>query len=99
MAQKSDIRKWVMVTCDVSLGRILETYSGFCVMRIADDKRSWNIEVARFYEGDPEYDYEEALAYAESVANQVLRQSDIEIFWKKLGIKPRGMRRNGRVRK
>lgn len=97
MARRGSIQEWVMVTCDVSIERLLETYSGFCVMRISD-KKFWTNEVARFYEGDPCADYEDAVAYADSISSVVLKSCFIEDFWKRLGHGPRGAKRNGRIR-
>lgn len=93
---REDISKWVMVVCDVNLDQILRTYSGFCVMKISE-KKEWKNEIARFYEGDPVSDYEDAMSYAESIANIVLKSADIEDLWKRLNFRPE-VRKNGRIR-
>lgn len=93
---RQDVSKWVMIVCDVELHKILGTYSGFCVMRL-DENKEWKNEAARFYEGDPISDYEDAIAYATSISGVVLKSYFIEDFWKRLGTKPgvkHGTRRN-----
>lgn len=78
----------VVVMCDVRFGNPVASYAGFTVVRVDDNK-----EIARFYEGDPQEDYETASAYAYSIASRVSKSSLIEQFWKKTGIKaPREVR-------
>ncbi len=70
----------------MNLDKLSSSYSGFCVMKLSD-KKEWKNEIARFYEGDPERDYEDAVCYAESIANVILKSTEIEDFWKRSGIK------------
>lgn len=94
MNRQSSIKEWVMVTCDFNVEKPLESYNGFCVMKISN-KKTWTNEVARFYEGDPYEDYDTALAYADSISRTVLKSCYIEDFWKRIGRSPRRVNKNG----
>lgn len=92
MRPQGNVKNWVMVICDFDQEKPLETYSGFCVMRI-DDNNEWTNELARFYEGDPTHDFQTALAYADSVSRVILRSCYIDDFWKRTGLKPKEVQR------
>lgn len=79
----------VLIMCDYRIDSPATSYSGFVVVRVDDD-----IEIARFYEGDPIVDYETAIAYAQSIASRINKSPLIEKLWKKLGSRPREVRRN-----
>jgi hypothetical protein len=92
MTPQGNVKNWVMVVCDFIQEKPLETYAGFCVMRI-DDKNEWTNEAARFYEGDPAQDFQSALAYADSLSRVILRSRAIDDFWKRTGLKPKEVKR------
>lgn len=80
----------VAIVCYYLADNLYGTYSGFAVLRIDSGE-----EIARFYEGDPVEDYDAAISYAQSITRHIERSPGVDQFWKKLGIKPRGVRRDG----